>query len=275
MMLQSTFAIRLRGVTFETNGRKKRTNDPPARAMSGSHAGVEDAKNATATARVTASVKAIPVRWRGAVGTKTAGVRGAARSFRNANQTRPIATARHATVTGRRYAVKVRNGIPDRIPMNAFCGLPTSVATLPTFAEIATATRYGIGFTRSARALRTTTGVASNAIVSFRTTADNAAVVTMSQTRKEVCVFARAAIRDETRSKNPHASSPDTRTIMPTRSRITSRLIAAIASAGVRIPRTSMSAPPSMATAGRSIGNRRTFRREMRTYVTTKTTVAA
>ena len=275
MMLQSTFAIRLRGVTFETNGRKKRTNDPPASAMSGSHSGVEDAKNATATARVTASVKTIPLRWRGAAGIETAGVRGAARSFRNANQTRPIATARQATVTGRRYAVKVRNGIPDRIPMNAFCGLPTSVATLPTFAEIATATRYGIGFTRKARALRTTTGVTSNAIVSFRTTADSAAVVTMSQTRKEVCVFARAAIRDETRSKNPQASSPDTRTIMPTRSRITSRLMAAIASAGVRIPRTSMSAPPSMATAGRSMGNRRTFRREIRTYVTTKTTVAA
>src|SRR5438445_5847341 len=151
MMLQSTFAIRLRGVTFETNGRKKRTNDPPASAMSGSHSGVEDAKNATATARVTASVKTIPLRWRGAAGIETAGVRGAARSFRNANQTRAIATARHATVTGRRYAVKVRNGIPDRIPMNAFCGLPTSVATLPTFAEIATATRYGIGFTRNAR----------------------------------------------------------------------------------------------------------------------------
>src|SRR5438445_7014243 len=141
--------------------------------MSGSHSGVEDAKNATATARVTASVKTIPLRWRGAAGIETAGVRGAARSFRNASQTSPIATARQATVTGRRYAVKVRNGIPDRIPMNAFCGLPTSVATLPTFAEIATATRYGIGFTRKARALRTTTGVTSNAIVSFRTTAED------------------------------------------------------------------------------------------------------
>src|SRR5437879_8949995 len=182
MMLQSTCAIRVRGVAFETNGRKKRTNEPPERGMSGSHAGVEDAKNATATARVTASVKTIPLRWRVAAGIETAGVRGAARSFRNASQTSPIATARQATVTGRRYAVKVRNGIPDRIPMNAFCGLPTSVATLPTFAEIATATRYGLGFTRKARALRATTGVTSNATVSSRTTADSAAVVTLSQT---------------------------------------------------------------------------------------------
>src|SRR5438445_5564779 len=265
MMLQSTFAIRLRGVAFETNGRKKRTNDPPARAMSGSHSGVEDAKNATATARVTASVKTIPLRWRGAAGIETAGVRGAARSFRNTSQTSPVATARQATVTGRRYAVKVRNGIPDWMAMNAFWGLPTSVATLPTFAAIATATRYGSGFTRRARVLRTTTGVTSSAIVSFRTIADNAAVATMSHARNEAWLFARTAIRDETRSKNPQTSSPETRSIMPTRSTMTSRLIARRAWAGVRTPSTSISAPPSIATAGRSMGNRRTVRYEMRT----------
>src|SRR5947209_14856805 len=95
-------------------------------------------------------------------------VNGTARSFRNASQTRPIATARQAIVTGRRYAVKVRNGIPDWMAMNAFWGLPTSVATLPTFAAIATATRYGTGVTRNARVLRITTGVTSSAIVSFK-----------------------------------------------------------------------------------------------------------
>src|SRR2546427_10123423 len=92
-------------------------------------------------------------------------VNGTARSFRNASQTRPIATARQAIVTGRRYAVKVRNGIPDWMAMNAFWGLPTSVATLPTFAAIATATRCGTGFTRKARVLRTTTGGTRRAIV--------------------------------------------------------------------------------------------------------------
>src|SRR5213594_1852869 len=131
-------------------------------------------------------------------------VNGTARSFRNASQTRPIATARQATVTGRRYAVKVRNGIPDWMAMNAFWGLPTSVATLPTFAAMATATRYGTGFTRRARALRTTTGVTRRAIVSFRTRADRAAVATINQTRNETWVLARLAIREETRSKNPH-----------------------------------------------------------------------
>src|SRR2546428_506176 len=120
--------------------------------------------------------------------------------------------------------------------MNAFWGLPTSVATLPTFAAIATATRYGSGFTRKARVLRITTGVTSNAIVSFSTRADNAAVATMSHARNAAWFFARTAIRDETRSKNPQISSPDTSSIMPTRSTITSRLIARSASVGVRTP---------------------------------------
>src|SRR5256712_14189738 len=202
-------------------------------------------------------------------------VNGIARSFRNASQTRPIATARQATVTGRRYAVKVRNGIPDWMAMNAFWGLPTSVATLPTFAAIATATRYGSGFTRRARVLRTTTGVTSSAIVSFRTIADNAAVTTMSKARNEAWLFARTAIRDETKSKNPQPSSPERTSLMPTRSTITSRSIASSAWAGAGTPRTSINATPSMATAGRSMGNRRTVRNEIRTYVTRKTTVAA
>src|SRR5213594_2635580 len=136
-------------------------------------------------------------------------VDGTTRSFRDESQTRPIATARQAIVTERRYAVKVRNGIPDWMAMNAFWGLPTSVATLPTFAAIATATRYGTGFTRNARVLRITTGVTSSAIVSFNTMADNAAVATMSHVRNETWLFARTAIRDETRSKNPHAASPE------------------------------------------------------------------
>src|SRR2546430_16479427 len=110
-------------------------------------------------------------------------VNGTARSFRNASQTRPIATARQATVTGRRYAVKVRNGIPDWMAMNAFWGLPTSVATLPTFAAIATATRHGTGFTPNARVLRTTTGATSSAIGPSKPTADNAAAATTTHTR--------------------------------------------------------------------------------------------
>src|SRR2546422_4729864 len=144
-------------------------------------------------------------------------VSGTARSFRNTSQTRPIATARQATVTGRRYAVKVRNGIPDWRATNAFWGLPPSVATLPTFAAIAPATRYGSGFTRRARVLRTTTGVTSSAIVSFRTIADNAAVTTMSHARNAAWLFARTAIRDETRSKNRRPPAPKTRTTRPPR----------------------------------------------------------
>src|SRR3990172_1661610 len=159
--------------------------------------------------------------------------------------------------------------------MYAFCGLPTCVATLPTFAATATATRYGTGFTRRARVARTTTGVTRRAIVSFSTRADRKAVASMSHTRNEVWLRAREASREDTKSKKPHTSSPETRTIIPTRRRITSRLIAAIAPVGVRTPRTSMRAAPSIATAGRSRGNRPMFRREIRTYVRRNTAVAA
>src|SRR5439155_2060761 len=96
------------------NGKKNSTNDPPASATRGSHAGVGEAKNATATPTVTPSVTARPVRWSRTGSTEEMGVRGTARSLRNASQTRPIATTRHAMVTGSREAVKVRNGGPER-----------------------------------------------------------------------------------------------------------------------------------------------------------------
>src|SRR5438445_5751168 len=115
----------------------------------------------------------------------------------------------------------------------------------------------------------------SNAIVSFRTNAESPAVTTMSQTRNETWLFARDAMREETRSKKPHTSRPETRTIMPIRSKMTSRFTAARASPGVRTPKTSISAPPNIATAGRSSGNRPMFRSEIRTYVRRKTPVAA
>src|SRR3989454_5644890 len=62
MMLQSTFAIRVRAVVFAKNGREKRTKEPPARATNGSQTGVADAKNAAATPTVTPSVTPRPVR---------------------------------------------------------------------------------------------------------------------------------------------------------------------------------------------------------------------
>jgi len=153
---------------------------------------------------------------------------------------------------------KSRKGIPDRIAMYAFWGFPTSVARLPTFTAIARATRWGTGFTRRARALRTTTGVTRRAIVSFRTRAERTAVTTMRPARRLAWSRERRATRAATRSKKPHASRPETRIIIPMRSRRTSTLIAARASAGPTIPRRSMRAAPSIAVAGRSRGKRAT-----------------
>src|SRR5256712_2105828 len=64
MMLQSTFAIRVRAVVFAKNGRKNRTKEPPARATKGSQAGVGDAKNAAAPPTGTPSGTPRPGRCR-------------------------------------------------------------------------------------------------------------------------------------------------------------------------------------------------------------------
>src|SRR2546426_11815091 len=90
MMLQSTFAIRVLAVVFAKNGRKNSTNDPPASATRGSHAGGGEAKNATATPTVTPSVTTRPVRWSRTGQTEEMGGRGNARAFRHARPTRTI-----------------------------------------------------------------------------------------------------------------------------------------------------------------------------------------
>src|SRR3989454_7130765 len=64
MMLQSTFAIRVRAVVFAKKGRENRTNEPPARATKGSQTGVGAATNAAAPPTLTPSDTPTPVRWR-------------------------------------------------------------------------------------------------------------------------------------------------------------------------------------------------------------------
>src|SRR3989442_13694742 len=119
MMLQSTFAIRVLAVVFAKNGKRNSTNDPPASATRGSHAGVGEAKNATATPTVTPSVTTRPVRGSRTGSTEEMGVRGTAGAFRNASQTGPIAATRHGMVTGSREAVEGGDGMPGRIGRNA------------------------------------------------------------------------------------------------------------------------------------------------------------
>src|SRR6266436_3748379 len=48
--------------------------------------------------------------------------------------------------------------MPEKLPMSMFCGFPVKVATLPTFAAVTSATRYGTGGSASCRVASSTTG---------------------------------------------------------------------------------------------------------------------
>ena len=224
---QSTDPMRARPLAFRfTTGRPKRTMLPPTSAMAGSQVGALR-KNAATDPRRTARVNASPGRW--SLGTSSSGGRvriGAARRRRKAKATPTIAIARQAAVIGAMMAAYSTNGILLWIPMYAFCGFPISVATLPTFTAIPSPTRNGTGSSPIARHACTTIGVISRAIASFRTRALRTAAATMRPARSSVWVRARCATRCDTASKNPHASRPATRSIIPRRRTITSTLIA-------------------------------------------------
>src|SRR5205807_8980466 len=102
MMLQSTFAISALAADVLRYGRENSTQEPPARARRGSQSGVPEGRNAPDTANVTPRVKPRPLRRRGTTGIEVTATSGAARSFRKTSQTRPIETARHTIVMGRR-----------------------------------------------------------------------------------------------------------------------------------------------------------------------------
>lgn len=105
--------------------------------------------------------------------------------------------------------------------------------------------------------------------------ADGTSVENMTHRRNGAWLFARTAIREDTGSKKPDRSRPDPRAIITTKRKITSMWIERKTSLRVRTPKTSISAPPSIAASGRSIGKRRIVRSEIRTCVARKMAVAA
>ena len=64
------------------------------------------------------------------------------------------------------------NGIREKCPMIMFCGLPTSVATLPMFELVASAIRYGSKGNFPRWITVTTSGVNIRQIVSFTKSAE-------------------------------------------------------------------------------------------------------
>src|SRR6266513_2957079 len=76
-------------------------------------------------------------------------------------------------------AGKFRNGMREKCPIIMFCGLPTSVATLPMFALVASAIRYGSNGNFPRRMTAITSGVSIKQIVSLTSKAERIPDVSM------------------------------------------------------------------------------------------------
>jgi hypothetical protein len=76
--------------------------------------------------------------------------------------------------------LKSRYEIADRDPISMFCGLPVTVATLPIFDAVATATRYGMGGSSRRRAMCNTNGVMTRHTMSFTRNAESKPQVKMT-----------------------------------------------------------------------------------------------
>ena len=63
------------------------------------------------------------------------------RSWRNSHAMIAVSTASPKIATGASAAVNDRYGMPDRLPISMFCGLPVMAAVLPMFDAVASASR--------------------------------------------------------------------------------------------------------------------------------------
>jgi len=80
--------------------------------------------------------------------------------------------ARPTTAVGASARENCANGIREKCPMIMFCGLPTSVATLPILALVASAIRYGSIGSSPRRIAAMTSGVSTKQIVSLTSNAE-------------------------------------------------------------------------------------------------------
>src|SRR5262245_7894165 len=155
-----------------------------------------------------------------------------------------------------------------------FCGLPTTVATLPAFAPIASAIRNGTGASPACAASSSTSGVSSTHTVSLTTSADRtpeSSVVSTSSTRGDRVA---PSTRATAQPKKPASRRFAATTIMPNRSASVPMSIADAACAGLTMPSATMSvAPTSVAPARSSLSGGRAPRPSTR-YVSRKTAAA-
>ena len=93
----------------------------------------------------------------------------------------------------------------EKLPTSMFWGLPVSVATLPTLAAVARATRYGTGGNASRRVIPTTSGASTRQTTSFTKSAERPPATTMTAASRLRGVLAFRMVHSVTRLKNPES----------------------------------------------------------------------
>jgi hypothetical protein len=132
-----------------------------------------------------------------------------------------------------------------------FCGLPTTVATEPTLAAVASATRNGTGGSDAAAASSTTSGVIASTMVSLRKTAESSPDAATTRASSWRGVRAEAATRCATSPKNPPSRRLALSTIIPSSSASVPRSTAANAAGSVSTRSPTRSVAPTSAIVAR------------------------
>src|SRR5215813_422292 len=164
--------------------------------------------------------------------------------------------------------------MPEKLPTSMFCGLPVKVATLPTFAAVTRAIRYGTGGNTSWRVASSTTGASTRHTTSFTKNADRTPEATTTAASSVRGVLARRSAQVITRRKNPERRRYAVTIIIPNRSTSVGASTEATASAQGTAPDTTITAAPMIATPVRSIRKPGTRPRANPTYEATKAATA-
>lgn len=134
-----------------------------------------------------------------------------------------------------------------------FCGLPTSVATLPVFAPVASASKNGSRGSFQQQIQSTTMGAPNTHTASFVTSAPATPEPQKRSASKRPFVRARAASSGAARSKIPSIDRNAPMPITANSSTSVEWSTASRASAGVSAPSATTSTAPTSAPAGRSM----------------------
>ena len=163
----------------------------------------------------------------------------------------------------------------DTEPISMFCGFPVIVATLPTFAAMASASRCGFGSQPRRRVIASTSGVSAMHTTSLIMNADSAPLTAVIAAARPTCEVTRFVIHRATSPKPPEISSAALITIIPKRSASVAPSIASCAFSSERPPTVTMSAPPMRAAASRSERSPGTRPIENATYENTRMATGA